>query len=143
MKTFQGSIMIGISVVCDINTDLILQVIYTLNMQNFNLWNEKHKKDCFNTEAGIFYLGDIIKVVSCNHLKKFIWVKSDNKLCNLIAKLNASFTHILNVKLCDAFFHHYTFNLVKIYRNIVDTKIILLVDSQKLPITNMVLQILL
>ncbi len=74
-------------------------------------------------------------------LKGFVKVKSDNELCNPTAHPEACLIHILNVKLGDAFFHHYKLNPAKIYTNIVDAMTFLLVSGQKLLLANMVLRI--
>lgn len=82
-------------------------------------------------------------VVKINHPKRFFQIEIDNKLCSLTANSQANLIYTLNVKFIDIFCHHYTLNPVKIYTNIVDTMTILLVDSQKLLLANIVLKILL
>ncbi len=51
--------------------------------------------------------------------------------------------NIKKIKLTNAFFYHYTLNLLRIYGTIVDTMTIFLIQSQRFQFANMVLKILL
>ena len=76
------------------------------------------------SQAELIYSTEVIvTVVRINHPKEIVRVKSDSKLCNLTASLEASLIYILTVKLSDIFFHYYMLNRIKIcgkYRRCYD-----------------------
>lgn len=81
--------------------------------------------------------------IKTNHSISFILIRSDIKFCNPMVNPASNLIYILNVNLNHFFLYYYKFNLVKIFKYIVDVITNFSVDNPKLSLAKIVLKILL